>query len=48
MQVKQLSLNWVHAVNKGDPEVGFKDLIIALAAAPNETLFSTELVISLT
>ena len=42
-----LSLEWVHADYKGFRNVGFKELILALAMAPNETLFSTELVITL-
>lgn len=42
-----LSLDWVHASYKGFEVVGFKELILALANAPHESLFSTEFVITL-
>lgn len=47
VKVKMLSLDWVHAHYKGYKKVGFKELILLLAMAPNETLFDTELVITL-
>jgi len=42
-----LKLNWVYASNKGKEKAGFQDLIVALASAPHESLFSTELIITL-
>ena len=47
VNVKMLSLEWVHADYKGLKDVGFKELILALAQAPSESLFGTELVITL-
>jgi len=45
--MKMLSLDWVHANYRGYTDVGFRELIVALASAPHESLFSTELVITL-
>lgn len=42
-----LSLEWVHASYKGYDNVGFRELIVELANAPHESLFSTELIITL-
>jgi len=42
-----LSLEWVHASYKGYESVGFRELIVELANAPHESLFSTELIITL-
>jgi len=42
-----LSLDWVHGSYKGYKNVGFRELIVELANAPNESLFSTELIVTL-
>jgi hypothetical protein len=42
-----LSLDWVHADYKGYQKVGFRELIVALSVAPHESLFSTELAVTL-
>ena len=42
-----LSLDWVHADYKGYKNVGFRELIVALSVAPHESLFSTELCVTL-
>ena len=47
VQCKMLSLDWVHADYKGYRNVGFRELIVALSVAPHESLFSTELCITL-
>lgn len=44
---KMLSLDWIHGGYKGYKDVGFKEFIVELANAPHESLFSTELVITL-
>ena len=44
---KMLSLEWVTASYKGYENVGFRELIVELANAPHESLFSTELIITL-
>lgn len=45
--MKQLPLDWIHANYKGFKKVGFKELIVALDRAPHESLFGTELVVTL-
>ena len=47
VMVKKLTLDWVHAGYKGFQKVGFKELILALADAPHESLFSTQFIIAL-
>ena len=47
VETKMLSLAWLHAAYKGNESVGFSELVIELANAPNEALFSTELIITL-
>ena len=48
VKAKMLSLDWVHGSYKGyTSNVGFRELIIELANAPHESLFSTELIITL-
>mmetsp|Transcript_36577 Transcript_36577/g.48015 ORF Transcript_36577/g.48015 Transcript_36577/m.48015 type:complete len:218 (+) Transcript_36577:2106-2759(+) len=42
-----MNLSWLHAKYKGYESPGCRELIVALADAPNESLYSTELVISL-
>lgn len=42
-----MSLDWLHSNYKGYDKPGCRELIVSLSEAPNESLFSTELVISL-
>lgn len=42
-----LQIDWVFANYGGSTNVGIRELVVALAAAPHESLFSTELVITL-
>lgn len=44
---KMLQIDWVFANYGGSTNVGIRELVVALAAAPHESLFSTELVITL-
>lgn len=41
---KMLQIGWVYENPEGDSASGFRELVIALSDAPNESLFSTELV----
>ena len=43
-----LRIDWIFACYGGLKKVGFRELIVALANAPHESLFSTDLVITLT
>ena len=45
--MKMLSLTWVHAQSRGYKNVGYRELIVALSLAPHESLFDTELIITL-
>jgi len=47
VNTKMLSLDWVHGSYKGYKEVGFRELIVELANSPHESLFSTELIVTL-
>ena len=47
MEVKQLCLDWLHASHLGIENVGFQQLVVALQRAPHDSLFSTELIITL-
>ena len=47
VEAKQLPLDWIHASYKGFEKVGFKELILALDRAPHESLFGTELIVTL-
>ena len=42
-----LSLEWLHANYNGHTNVGFRELIQELASAPNESLFGTDLIVTL-
>ena len=42
-----LQIDWVFASYGGSTNIGIRELVVALAAAPHESLFSTELVITL-
>ena len=39
-----LEIDWIFANYRGFTNVGFRELIIALAKAPHESLFRTEMV----
>ena len=43
-----LPLEWVFAKYGGNEKINFKELVIALSESPFDSLFSTELVITLT
>ena len=45
---KMLPLEWVFAKYGGNEKINFKELVIALSESPFDSLFSTELVITLT
>ena len=47
VEVQLLKIDWVYATYNDLKTVGFRELIVALAKAPNESLFSTDLVITL-
>lgn len=42
-----LKMDWIFAKYGGFDQVGFRELVLALANAPHESLFATELVITL-
>lgn len=44
---EMLKLDWLRAGFRGKEKAGFQDFIVALANAPHESLFSTDLIITL-
>ena len=44
VEVRLLQIDWVFAQYDGKTTVGFRELLTALAQAPNESLFSTDFV----
>ena len=47
VEVQLLKVDWAFAAYKGNESVGFRELVVALSQAPNESLFSTDLIITL-